>query len=418
MSLFGLFERRSPINNPAVPLTDSSLLSWLSGPPGDAGITVNEHTAMGLSAVYRAASLIASVAAALPLHTYVDGTKDRVSTSLLVDPHPDMSAYELWRITYLHRVLWGNAFLLKERDGVNRIKSLIPVPPSRVTVERVPRTERVPSGKRFRYEDDWGSVRNLDSFQMLHIPGLGYDGYQGYSPIQLARQGLGMALAAERHGAKLFGSGNMLSGLLKTEQKLDQQQVDAIKARWQTMMQGPDHAHEVAVLGSGAEFQSLQMPNDDAQFLESRRFQVSEISRLFGVPPFLMMETEKSTSWGTGLEQQAIGWVKFDLHPQWLAPTEQRITKEILPAGRYSKYVVEGLLRGDSQARAEFYRTMREVGAFSANDILELEDRPPVADGDGRLQPLNFVPLGTEPVVDEPEEDDEGTGDGTDEPAE
>lgn len=412
MSLFGLFERRTPLESPAVPLTDESLAAWLTGPPVEAGIAVNEHSAMGVTAVYRAASLIASVAAALPLHTYLNGTKDRAESQLLQDPHPDMTAYEMWRLTYLHRVLWGNAYLLKERDGVNRIKWLIPVHPSRAVVEKAPRTALNPTGKRFRYTDDWGAVRELVPFDMLHLPGLGYDGLQGYPPVQLARQGIGMALAAERHGAKLFGSGNMLSGLLKTDQKLDQQQVDAIKLRWQMMMQGPDNAHEVAVLGSGAEFQSLQMPNDDAQFLESRRFQVSEISRMFGVPPFLMMETEKSTSWGTGLEQQAIGWVKFDLHPQWLAPTEQRVTRELIPGGRYSKYSVEGLLRGDSKARAEFYSVMRNVGAFSANDILELEDRPPVAGGDSRLQPLNMAPLGSTP------DPDGGAGDDTDEPDE
>lgn len=407
-----MFEGRTSPESPAVPLTNESLLTWLGGPTVDSGVSVNEHSAMGVSAVYRASALISSVAASLPLHPYVAGSKNRASSSLLDNPHPDMTAYELWRLTYLHRCLWGNAFLLKERDSVNRVQWLIPVQPSRVTVEQVPRTSSNPSGKRFRYTDDWDAQRVLTPFEMLHLPGLGYDGVRGYSPVQVARQGIGLALAAERHGAKLFGSGSLLQGLLRTDQKLDQSQVDSMRSRWRSFMAGPDNAHEVAVLGSGAEFQSLQMPNDDAQFLESRRFQVSEISRWFGVPPFLMMDTERSTSWGTGLEQQALGFVTFDLHPIWLAPTEHRITRELLPKGRYAKYALEGLLRGDSAARAAFYKVMRDTGAFSANDILELEDRPPVSGGDTRLEPLNMQPLGggqSKPK--------EGTGD-DDEPAE
>lgn len=411
--LFGLFERRSSPESPSVPLSDGSLLSWMAGPGGAAGIAVNEHTAMTMSAVYRAVSLISSVAAALPLHQYRQGTKERVPSTLLDDPHPDMTAYELWRLTYLHRCLWGNAFLRIERDRSRRPRWLHPIPPVRVTVEAVARTELNPGGKRFKVLADGGQYEYLTSYDVLHLPGLGFDGVQGYSPVRLARQGIGMALAAERHGAKLFGSGNLLSGLLRTDQQLDQPKADALKARWQTQMQGPDNSHDIAVLGSGAQFQALTMPNDDAQFLESRRFQVSEVSRWFGVPPFLMMETEKSTSWGTGLEQQAIGWIKFDLHPQWLAPTERRVARELLPGGRYAKYVVEGLLRGDSAARAEFYRVMREVGAFSANDIRDLEDRPPIPAGDGYLQPLNMAPLGSQP-----DPGNGGAADDTDEPAE
>jgi HK97 family phage portal protein len=154
------------------------------------------------------------------------------------------------------------------------------------------------------------------------------------------------------------------------------------------------------VLDSGASFKPITMPNTDAQFLESRQFQVVEVARMFGVPPFLLMSTEKSTSWGTGLEQQAQGWVTFDLAPTWLAPTEQRITKELLPADQYAKYALQGLLRGDSSSRATFYRAMRDIGAFSANDIRALEDMPPIVgpEGDAYLQPTYMAPLGSDPL--------------------
>jgi HK97 family phage portal protein len=164
---------------------------------------------------------------------------------------------------------------------------------------------------------------------------------------------------------------------------------------------GYQNSHEIAVLDSGAAFHPVAMPNKDAQFLESREFQVVEIARMFGVPLFLLMETAKSTSWGTGLEQQALGWVTFDLGPMWLTPTEQRVTKELLPANEYASYRLTKLLRGDSAARATFYRAMRDVGAWSANDILDHEDMPPLPgpEGDLRLQPLYMAPLGTNPLA-------------------
>jgi HK97 family phage portal protein len=235
---------------------------------------------------------------------------------------------------------------------------------------------------------------------MLHIPGLGYDGITGCSPVRLASQGIGLAQAAEKSAARLFGSGNMIGGVLQTEQRLDPDQAARLKERWKAKMSGVHNSHEVAVLDSGASFKPVQMPNTDAQFLESRQFQVTEIARMFGVPPFLLMSTEKSTSWGTGLEQQAQGWVTFDLNPTWLTPTEQRVTKELLPRALYANYQMGGLLRGDSAARATFYRAMRDIGAYSANDIRALEEMPPLAEnGDVYLQPMYMAPLGSNPLA-------------------
>lgn len=401
--LFGLFEGRANLQNPAVPLTSASLLDWFGGSQGDAGVAVNEHSSMKMSAVFRCVSLISSVSASLPLHVFVKGTKDRAVSALLEDPHPELTPIELWRLTYVHRCLWGNAYLQKVRNNANEVVELWPIRPDRVRVGRARPTAANRSGKMFEIEDDQGKRQALTSNEIMHLPGLSYDGVVGMSLVRAAAQGIGLALAAESYGARLFGSGNLLSGILKTDQRLEQGQAETLQARWSQMSQGLDRAHRVAVLDSGAAFQSLTMPSSEAQMLESREFQITEASRYWGVPPFLMMQTSKSTSWGTGLEQQAQGWVTFDLHPTWLAPTEQRITKELTGSGEYAKYRSEGLLRGDSAARGVFYRVMREVGAMSANDIRELEDRPPVSGGDSYLQPLNLVPLGTTP--------DEGTSD-------
>ncbi|MEV4173991.1 phage portal protein [Nonomuraea sp. NPDC049709] len=404
--LRGLSEMRSP-ENPAVPLTSATLLDWMGGTRTAAGVQVSEKSSLTFSAVWRSTALISGVSSALPLHPYKDGGHERASSPLLKDPHPELTRLELWRLTFVHRCLWGNSYSQKVRDQGGRIRELWPITPDRVRVEKERPTPANPSGKVFWVTDDWGQVHRLTRREILHLPGMGYDGVCGVSPVRAAQAAIGLGLAAEEYGARLFGSGNLMSGILQTEQRLENDQADALKQRWKAKMSGLDKAHEVAVLDSGASFQPVSLPAKDSQFLESRTFEVEEIARWFGVPSFLMGLTSKSTSWGTGLEQQAIGWVKFDLHPTWLAPTEQRITKELLGAATEARYKIEGLLRGDSRARAEFYRVMREVGAFSANDIRDLEDLPPVDGGDTYLQPMNMAPLGSDPTSpDEPADND------------
>lgn len=398
MSLFGLFERRASPESPTYPLTSSVLTDLLDGGGVDSGVTVNEHTALKFSAVYRAVSLISGVASSLPLKVYESGTRNEKASTLIGNPHPDLTPLELWRLSYVHRCLWGNFYAQKMRSPLGgQLQHLFPLHPSSVRVGKVKPSASNPSGKVFEVTDSDGRRVALTSNEVFHVPGWGYDGVTGVSPIRLAAQGVGLGLAAEQYGARLFGSGAMMSGVLQVEQRLEQAAAEALQARWQAKVGGVGRAHQAVVLDSGAKWQSMTMPNTDAQFLESRDFQIGDIgTRMFGVPSFLMGLTEKSTSWGTGLEQQAIGWVTFDLSPQWLAPTEQRITKELTGANRYAKYSVQGLLRGDSTARANYYRVMREVGGLSANDIRDLEDRPPVDGGDTYLQPLNLAPLGTD----------------------
>ncbi|RZQ59893.1 phage portal protein [Amycolatopsis suaedae] len=373
----------------------------MRGPSGDAGVPVTELTALHMPAVWRSVALISSVSAALPLPTYRDDTKVRTKSRLLRDPHPELTPFELWRLSYVHRLLWGNSYQQKIRSRSGEVRELWPIRPDRVRAYRDTSSDAVPGGKLFEVTDDDGRIHVRTSREILHIPGLGYDGTCGVSPVRAASQGVGLALAAEKSGAKFFGQGAMLSGILQTEQRLQPEQAEALKARWKAKVSGSDNAYDVAVLDSGASFEPITMPYKDAQFLESRRFQVVEIARMFGVPLFLLMETERSTSWGTGLEQQALGFVVFDLHPMWLVPTEQRITKELVrpvAPDEYAEYTVEGLLRGDSRARAEFYRVMREVGAMSANDIRAKENMTPVDGGDTYLQPLNMAPLGNPPA--------------------
>jgi HK97 family phage portal protein len=401
MSLFGLFERRS-VENPAVPLTSTSLISLLGGQALKSGVSVTETNALHMPAVWRSVAVIANVAASLPLHTYTAGTRDRTTVALLEDPHPELTRFELWRLVYVHRLLWGNAYLQKvfNRAGTEVVQ-LWPIRPDRVKVDREKPTPDNPGGKVFWIQDDNGVRQRRTSREILHLPALGYDGVTGCSPIRAAAEGIGLGMAAEKAAAKLYGSGNMISGVLQTEQRLNKEQAEQLKAGWNAKLSGYEAAGDIAVLDSGASFQPVTMPYKDSQFLESRQFQVVEVARMFGVPLFLLMETQKSTSWGTGLEQQAQGFVTWDLAPTWLAPTEQRVTKELLGTSQYAKYQLGGLLRGDSSARATFYRAMRDSGAYSANDIRDLEDLTPIEgpEGDMRLQPMYMAPLGSDPLA-------------------
>ncbi|MFH9012533.1 phage portal protein [Streptomyces sp. NPDC017943] len=404
MSLFGLFERRASVENPAVPLTSTSLLSLLGGAAGESGVQVTETSALHMPAVWRSVAVIANVAAALPLHTYTAGTRDRATVALLEDPHPELTKFELWRLVYVHRLLWGNAYLQKVRNRAGtEVVQLWPIRPDRVKVDREPPSEDNPGGKVFWIQDDNKVRQRRTSKEILHLPALGYDGITGCSPIRAAAEGIGLGLAAEKAAARLYGSGNMISGVLQTEQRLNREQAEQLKAGWNAKYSGFHAANDVAVLDAGASFQPVTMPYKDSQFLESRQFQVVEVARMFGVPLFLLMETQKSTSWGTGLEQQAQGFVTWDLAPTWLTPTEQRVTKELLPANVYAKYQLGGLLRGDSSARATFYRAMRDTGAFSADDIRDLEDLTPIGGREGgmRLQPTYMAPLGSDPLADQ-----------------
>lgn len=392
-----------------MPLSSANIIDFLGMEKSSAGINVTEAKALGMSAVWRSVTLISGVAASLPFGVFeADGDARVPSTGwaadLLKNPHPDMTPFELWETVYTHMLLWGNAYLRVLRDGMGKPVELWPIHPGRV---KVGRTSEM--GKKI-YAIDGGKEQHDDT-TILHIPGFGYDGICGVSPIRAARQSIGLALAAEEYGAKLFGSGSLATGILQTEQRLTSEQADTLHARWKAKRSGLGTAHETMILDNGAKFQQLSIPPEDAQFLESRRFQINETSRWYGVPAFLMFETEKSTSWGTGLEQQALGWVVYDLR-RWLIRVEQRVTRlansykpgRLNASDKYARYNVDGLLRGDSAARAAFYKSMWDIGVLNTNEIRALEEKAPVDGGEVRYRPLNMGVLGeddTEPPAPE-----------------
>lgn len=386
--------RNATVESPAVPLTSTTLLDWMTPGPSASGISVTETTALGMSAVYQAVNLIAGTSASLPLHAYravSDDVRERIprtshAAHLLANPHPDMTPYELWETEYAHLALWGNAYLRILRNQNNQVAELWPIHPSRVKCGR-----ESENGTKV-YQIDGGDEPHTDK-TILHIPGFGYDGICGVSPIRFARQNIGLALAAEKYGASLFGNGSLASGILQTEQRLKEGDADRLKKRWRDKATGLDNAHDVVVLDTGAKFQQLSIAPEDAQFIESRRFQVTEVARMYGIPPHMLMETDRSTSWGTGIEQQNIAFVTYTLR-RWLIRVEQRVTRLLRPHAAFASYAVEGLLRGDSSERAQFYSQMFKLGVYSTNDIRRLENLPPVDGGDTRYRELNLGELG------------------------
>lgn len=394
-------------------ITNGSLLSLVGGGRTAAGVRVDEARSLTMPAVWRAVTLLSGTLASLPLHAYREDGPARVragagsqASRLLASPHPDLTVFEWLELVVSHLALWGNAYLLVQRDGLGRVLYLLPIHPSQVQVgrrasdmaKRYAVTGPLPDGRK-------GQV--LGDLDVLHIPGFGYDGVCGVSPVRAARQGVALALAAEEFGGRLFGSGSLATGILQTEQRLSPAQAEALSQRWVEKRTGMGSAHGTVVLDKGATFKQLTIPPEDAQFLESRSFQVSEIARMFGIPPHMLMDTEKSTSWGSGIEQQTIGFVTYTLRP-WLARIEQRLTRLLRPETVYVRFALEGLLRGDSTQRSAFYKAMWEIGVLSTNDILALEERAPVEGGDVRYRPLNMGQLGRTDDTSNPETPTEG----------
>lgn len=392
------------IETPSLPLTSTVLLDWLGGRPTHAGPAVTETSAHAMSAVWRAVNLLAGTGASLPLHAYHRQGSARVAVpdgpvvDLLDDPHVDMTPFELWELVYGTVLTWGNCALWKRRGPLGRIYALEWIDPSTVRYGRADDGTKVYEINSVGYSDD----------KVLHIPGYGYDGCSGVSPIRMAREGISLALAAEQYGAKLFGSGSLATGILQVESRLTTEQATEIKAAWKAAGSGLDSAHDIRVVGSGAKWQQLTIPPEDAQFIESRRFAVEEVARWFGMPPHMLGETAKSTSWGSGIEEQNLAFVIYTLRP-WLTRFEQRLTKMLRAEGElmspepvYARYSVEGLLRGNSAARAAFYTSMWQLGVLSTNDIRALEELPPVDGGDVRYRPLNMGVLGEQDPPDAP----------------
>jgi HK97 family phage portal protein len=394
MTIAGALSRS--IESPNQPLTSTSLAAWLAGGKTKAGTLASEQRVLGLPAYYRAMAIRSGVEAALPLKVYKRGTRQRVLQRTVLDrPNPAQTAFAFRQTMRMASIGWGNAYARKVRNGADVVVELWPMHTSRVRVEAVDITAANPQGKLFLVRDRHGVEHRWTSWEVFHLPFMSPDGITGVSALQAFRESLGTAIAAEDAAGSFFANGSRLAGVLQSKKQLNETSATRLKQRWRDLTSGADRAGDVAVLDNETEFKPIAIPPQDAQLLSSRQWAVTEIARMVGVMPHMIGDTERSTSWGTGIEAQFIGWVQTMVYPE-LRGEELLITDEILPGGVngswFAEFDLNGLLRGDSQARSAFYHQMRMDGVFSQNDILALENREPVDGGDDYLLPAGVMP--------------------------
>lgn len=401
MTILGALIGRRSAENPGRPLTDATLLEALGGMPTESGVSVTAESAFRMVAVYRSIALLAGLMGAMPWHAYrrLAAAREPVAAAVIDNPHPDKTPFEVKEFMGTSLLAHGNSYSLKNRDGLDRVAELEPLHPANMTgVERRKewRTATNPSGKRFTYRD--GTVeRTYTAWEVLHIPGLSYDGLVGMSPIAMARQAIGTGLAAESFGARLFARGALIQGVLTGDQKIDEDTGKRLKAQWKAKTTGEANQWDIPIMGSGLKFQSIALPPADAQFIETRKFSVTEIARLFGLPPHLIGDVEKSSSWGTGIEQQNMQMLTYTADP-WLVRIEERVSREaLLDESTYVKFNRGALLRSDMATRFMAYQRAINNGWQNADEIRALEEQDPLPDGAGRTfyRPGNVVPVQT-----------------------
>ena len=341
-----------------------------------AGKTVTEQSSMQMTAVYSCVRILAEAVAGLPLHFYKyreGGGKEKAVDHPLYfllhdEPNSEMTSFVFRETLMTHLLLWGNAYAQIIRNGKGEVVGLYPLMPDKMTVNRDQNKEIY-----YLYTVDSGPQVRLSKAEVLHIPGLGFDGLVGYSPIAMAKNAIGMAIACEEYGAKFFANGANPGGVLEHPGTLK----DPVRIResWNATFGGSSNASKVAVLEEGMKYSPISISPEQAQFLETRKFQINEIARIFRVPPHMVGDLEKSSF--SNIEQQSLEFVKYTLDP-WVMRWEQAMTKALLSLDEkkdyFIKFNVDGLLRGDYQSRMNGYAVGFSNGFLSPNDIRRLEN--------------------------------------------
>lgn len=378
MGIFGKFfkSRDKPKDS-----YDSPSYSYFFGRT-DAGERVTDRTAMQHIAVYACVRVLSEAVAQLPLNVYkytAEG-KERAYKHplyfLLHDqPNPEMTSFTLREVLMSHLLIYGNAYAQIIRNGRGDVAGLYPLMADKIRVDRDEKDRLVYIYSRYDEQNpnmkEQGEIV-LTAENVLHIPGLGYDGLVGYSPIAMAKNSLGISLACEKYGASFFANGASPSGVLEHPGVI--KDPDRVREAWRSAY-GSGNAHKVAVLEEGMKYTPISIPNNDAQFLETRKFQVEEIARLYRVPLHMIGDLEHATF--SNVEHLSLDFVKYTLDP-WLVRWEQSLQKSLFSEQDKKKYFikfnVDGLLRGDYSSRMQGYATARQNGWMSANDIRELEN--------------------------------------------
>ncbi len=383
---------RSPVENRS--------LGGQSFPFGvsSSGKPVNERSAMQMTAVYACVRILAESIASLPLHLYEQnelGNKEKAKSHPLYfivhdEPNSEMTSFIFRETLMTHLLLWGNAYAQVIRNGKGEVISLYPLMPNKMRVKRDAKTGAIV----YDYLHDKGTV-SLSSSEILHIPGLGFDGLVGYSPIAMAKNAIGMAMATEEYGAKFFANGAQPGGVLEHPGII--KDPERVRDSWSSTFGGSGNSNKIAVLEEGMKYTPIAISPDQAQFLETRKFQINEIARIFRVPPHMVGDLEKSSF--SNIEQQSLEFVKYTLDP-WVSRWEQALNRALIPKSDKAHYFIgfnlDGLLRGDYESRMNGYATARQNGWMSANDIRTLENLDLIPEEEGGNLYLvngNMLPL-------------------------
>lgn len=398
--------------------SDQPWADLLAGQQTATGLAVSPESSLRVSAVYAGVRLLAESISSLPVDVIRrEGGRrrvvdDPVGQLVTTQPNPEMDAPEMWRMVMGWMLLEGNAYLYIERDSSGTPVGLWPLPATSVWVWR-------DTDRRIYYNVHVGDVEHaappvpvsarLGPENVLHYRAFG-TGLYGLSPIRQIREAVGTSLAAQQYMGRFYQNDARPGGVVKVPENLNDTQYERLEKAWKAQHEGLKRSHLMAILEGGATWETVGLNPGDAAFIETQKWEVAEIARALGIPPHLIGDVERSTSWGSGIAEQGIGFVTYNLTP-WITRLEW-VTRQGLLAPRDErlrpKWRVEGLQRGDAQSRYNAYAVGRNWGWLSANDVRQLEDMDPVPNGDQYLQPLNMVQAGegAPPAGEGPAEDD------------
>ena len=390
----GLFARifRSSPENPSTSLSNPA--AWLTGLFGTSktGVQVSEDNALTFSAVYAAVRIISETIASIPLNVYQADGETRVKALghpvqdlLAKAPNSVSSTFTFREAMASNLVLHGNAYAKIEMNAAGRPTALIPLNPMKVEVKVVDGEKVYVFDKKHTYLD----------YEMLHFVGLSFNGLTGKSPLSMAREAVAIGLAAQEYGARFYSNGANAGGVITAPGRLNTEVVKRLRESWNRAQSGNSNSHSTAILEEGMKYEKIGLDPEAAQFLQSRKFQVNEIARIFRIPPSYLADLENSST-RANTEQQAIQFVRDCITP-YVRRMEVELNRKLFREDEpnlYAYFTMEGLMRGDQKARYEAYATARQWGWLSVNDIRDLENLNPVEGGDIYLQPLNMVQSG------------------------
>ena len=395
VKIFGVPVYSRSVQTGSLSEPSEKLIAALGGGSTASGVSITSDTAITLSAVWRAINVVGGTLAFLPLQVHMknqDGGRDTLSDhhiqELLDNPTDDMPDFNFRQTLQAFKMLWGNGYAYIKRDETTgRPKELALIHPDNCEPVRTP--DGIYYHVRIAPE-----VYSMPARNIIHIRGLGFDGLKGKSVIAIQRESLGLAKAAERYGARFFGSGGNMDGVIEVPSSLKDDVYKRLRESWNDAYHGLDNSHKTAILEAGAVYKRIGIPPEDAQFLATRKFQINEIARWFGVQPHLLMDLERSTN--NNIEHQGMEFVLYTLAPDiamWESELKRKLFTKEERRRHYVEFNINALLRADSRARSDYYKGMFAVGAMNPNRIRQLENESAYEGGNQYYVQAGYVPV-------------------------